>query len=207
MTQSDSPRSRIETILLSAQLVLVLVDALSLAQGAIGLDAVAGNFSWVIYLPLACILPSAAAFRKTRAAAIAVFAGATASFLALVWAQAATSGLRAAILLSALALLWPLFLAAGLLFAALRVRVDREREASLLHRHTHSNLSELEASEVCGCIACQRIYSPTDVTRWANGVTALCPHCGADAVVGSASGIPVTPSVLARAHARWFLIG
>jgi len=28
-----------------------------------------------------------------------------------------------------------------------------------------------------------------------------------DAVVGSASGIPIMPGVLRRAHERWFLVG
>jgi hypothetical protein len=37
--------------------------------------------------------------------------------------------------------------------------------------------------------------------------TAVCPHCGVDAVVGSASGIPIMPGVLRRAHERWFLVG
>ena len=32
-------------------------------------------------------------------------------------------------------------------------------------------------------------------------------HCGVDAVVGSASGIPIMPGVLRRAHERWFLVG
>jgi hypothetical protein len=35
----------------------------------------------------------------------------------------------------------------------------------------------------------------------------VCPHCGVDAVVGSASGIPIMPGVLRRAHERWFLLG
>jgi hypothetical protein len=104
-------------------------------------------------------------------------------------------------------LTWPLFVAAGLLFAAVRVRIDREREASLLHRHTRANRMEMEASEVCGCIACERIYFPSEIVQWLENGTAMCPHCGVDAVVGSASGIPIMPGVLRRAHERWFLVG
>jgi hypothetical protein len=66
---------------------------------------------------------------------------------------------------------------------------------------------ELEASEVCGCIACERIYFPSEIERWVDEETAVCPHCGVDAVVGSASGIPIMPGVLRRAHERWFLVG
>ena len=99
---------------------------------------------------------------ETRAAAIGVTAGALAA-LAGCWAGGGGWGA----ILSGLALTWPLFVAAGLLFAAIRTRLDREREASRLHRHTRANRMELEASEVCGCIACERIYFPSEIVRWA----------------------------------------
>jgi hypothetical protein len=196
-------RSRVEVVLLWTQLILVLGDAVSIAQGLVQVDVRANGHAWVTLLPLVCVLPAAAAFRETRAAAIGVTAGAVASLAGLVWA--AGGGWDA--ILSGLALTWPLFVAAGLLFAAIRTRLDREREASRLHRHTRANRMELEASEVCGCIACERIYFPSEIVRWVDEETAMCPHCGADAVVGSASGIPIMPGVLRRAHERWFLIG
>jgi hypothetical protein len=196
-------RSRVEVVLLWTQLILVLGDAVSIAQGLVQVDVRAIGHAWVTLLPLVCVLPAAAAFRETRAAAIGVTAGAVASLAGLVWA--AGGGWDA--ILSGLALTWPLFVAAGLLFAAIRTRLDREREASRLHRHTRANRMELEASEVCGCIACERIYFPSEVVRWLDDGTAMCPHCGADAVVGSASGIPIMPGVLRRAHERWFLVG
>jgi hypothetical protein len=196
-------RSRVEVVLLWTQLILVLGDAVSIAQGLVQADVRAIGHAWVTLLPLVCVLPAAAAFRETRAAAIGVTAGAVASLAGLVWA--AGGGWDA--ILSGLALTWPLFVAAGLLFAAIRTRLDREREASRLHRHTRANRMELEASEVCGCIACERIYFPSEIVRWVDEETAMCPHCGADAVVGSASGIPIMPGVLRRAHERWFLVG
>jgi hypothetical protein len=196
-------RSRAEVVLLWTQLILVLGDAVSIAQGLVQVDVRANGHAWVTLLPLVCVLPAAAAFRETRAAAIGVTAGAVASLAALAWA----AGGEWSAILSGLALTWPLFVAAGLLFAAIRTRLDREREASRLHRHTRANRMELEASEVCGCIACERIYFPSEVVRWLEDGTALCPHCGADAVVGSASGIPIMPGVLRRAHERWFLVG
>jgi hypothetical protein len=193
-------RSRVEVVLLWAQLILVLGDAVSIAQGLVAVDAPAHG--WVTLLPLVCVLPSAAAFRETRAAAIGVTAGAVASLAGFVWVGGGWGAI-----LSGLALTWPLFVAAGMLFAVLRTRMDREREASRLHRHTRANRMELEASEVCGCIACERIYFPSEIVRWVDEETALCPHCGVDAVVGSASGIPIMPGVLRRAHERWFLVG
>lgn len=35
--------------------------------------------------------------------------------------------------------------------------------------------------------------------------TALCPHCGIDALIGDASGLPVTDAAfLLEMHAHWF---
>jgi hypothetical protein len=190
--------------LLWAQLILVLGDAVSIAEGLVDVRGPHGNagHGWVTLLPLACVLPSAAAFRETRAAAIGVTAGAVVTLAGIVWAGGGWGAIP-----SGLSLTWPLFVAAGMLFAVLRTRMDREREASRLHRHTRANRIELEASEVCGCIACERIYFPSEIVRWVDEETAVCPHCGVDAVVGSASGIPIMPGVLRRAHERWFLVG
>ena len=196
-------RSRVEVVLLWAQLILVLGAAVSIAEGLVTVDGRGGGHAWVTLLPLVCVLPSAAAFRETRGAATGVTAGALASLAGFVWVGRGGWGA----ILTGLALTWPLFVAAGMLFAVLRTRMDREREASRLHRHTRLNRMELEASEVCGCIACERIYFPSEIVRWVDGETALCPHCGVDAVVGSASGIPIMPGVLRRAHERWFLVG
>jgi hypothetical protein len=202
-------RSRVEIVLLWTQLILVLGDAVSIAQGLV--DVRAHGHGWVTLLPLVCVLPSAAAFRETRAAAIGVTAGAVAALAGFVWAASSSSDVGWGAVLSALApalsLTWPLFVAAGMLFAVMRTRLDREREASRLHRHTRANRMELEASEVCGCIACERIYFPSEIVGWLDEETAVCPHCGVDAVVGSASGIPIMPGVLRRAHERWFLVG
>ena len=202
----ESNRSRVEIVALWAQLVLVLVAALSIAQGAVSLDGPDNGHGWVMYLPLLCVLPAAAAFRATRAAAVGVLAGSLAAFAGFCWYHGTSWGS----LPFALSLTWPLFVAAALLWLALRNRLHREREASLLRRHTRANRAELEESEVCGCIHCERVYSPIDILRWVedrDGETAVCPHCGTDAVVGSACGIPITPSVLRRTHERWFLVG
>lgn len=36
------------------------------------------------------------------------------------------------------------------------------------------------------------------------GQTAMCPYCGIDSVIGSASGFPITPEFLMRMRAYWF---
>jgi hypothetical protein len=50
------------------------------------------------------------------------------------------------------------------------------------------------------------MFLPTDVDEWIDeGSTALCPRCGVDAVVGSASHYPVNdPEFLRQMRIRWF---
>lgn len=44
---------------------------------------------------------------------------------------------------------------------------------------------ELEKAEKCGCFYCLHIYSPKDVIEYVdNKLTAICPLCGIDSVVG-----------------------
>ncbi len=196
-----SHRSRTEIAALWAQVAVVFANALAIAQGAVSLGERGNGHGWVLYLSLLCVLPSAAAFRALRFGAHGLLWTAGGAFLGCFWFD----GMRPGSLVYALSLTWPLLAAAGLLWFARGNRLHREREASLLHTHTRGNRTELEESEVCGCLACERIYSPTEVERFTAADSALCPHCGISAVVGSASGIPITPAVLGRAHGRWFL--
>jgi hypothetical protein len=65
-------------------------------------------------------------------------------------------------------------------------------------------------SEICGCFYCLEIYSPSEITEWTDedengiGSCALCPKCGIDSVIGSASGYPVTEAFLKRMQLHWF---
>lgn len=68
------------------------------------------------------------------------------------------------------------------------------------------------ASVICGCFYCSSTFEPGDIGEWVDaaedgdglGQTALCPHCGVDAVLGSQSGYPITPEFLATMHRHWF---
>lgn len=198
-------RSRAERVVLWAQFLLVLADAVTLSQAGV---TGSGAHAWVMFLPLVCVLPSAAAFRALREAIAAMLGTALLCFAAFLWVSWQEQAKLARAIGDATAFTWPLFLSVALLLLAWRIRLHRENEASRLHQHVFENRLELEESEVCGCIHCERIYSPTEIRNWiadSRGETAECPYCGIDAVVGSASGIPITPGVLARAHARSFL--
>lgn len=63
-------------------------------------------------------------------------------------------------------------------------------------------------SEVCACFYCLKTLSPAEITEWVEepggGRTAVCPHCGIDSVIGSASGFPLTQEFLEAMCEHWF---
>ena len=75
----------------------------------------------------------------------------------------------------------------------------------IAHDHCRNHRVELQKSESCGCFYCLAIFPPTAIDEWIReGECALCPHCDIDAVIGSASGYPITKDFLERMHAYWF---
>jgi len=75
------------------------------------------------------------------------------------------------------------------------------------HRHAANHRADLERSDVCACIFCEKTFTVSDVDEWVKdeGGTALCPYCGVDSVIGSASGFPIADANFTRAmHDRWF---
>lgn len=74
------------------------------------------------------------------------------------------------------------------------------------HKHCTRHRREIEGSEICGCFFCLAIFSPQSITMWLNegDGTAMCPECGIDSVIGSASGYPITHEFLTRMNRHWF---
>ena len=79
------------------------------------------------------------------------------------------------------------------------------------HRHSANHRDEVLASEVCGCFYCCDTFAPGEIREWVDQVesgrppqTALCPRCGIDSVLGSASGFPVAREFLASMRTRYF---
>jgi hypothetical protein len=85
------------------------------------------------------------------------------------------------------------------------------------HSHCSNHRDEISASEICGCFSCMETFSPSVIDMWVDwptdapedleldlGTTALCPYCGIDAVLGSASGFAVTHGFLELMHDYWF---
>ena len=76
------------------------------------------------------------------------------------------------------------------------------------HDHSFKNRSEITQSDTCGCYCCLAIFPPADVREWlteSDGQeSAFCPRCSIDAVIGSASGFPITSEFLQKMRRRWF---
>lgn len=84
-----------------------------------------------------------------------------------------------------------------------------------IHRFSDNHRELLARSDRAGCFHCRTIFDPRQIRDWIDGapdetgdlrdgVTALCPRCGIDAVLPSAAPITLTADLLAEMHAFWF---
>lgn len=75
------------------------------------------------------------------------------------------------------------------------------------HKHSQHNKNEISKSSFCGCFCCCRIFPPEEIKEWIdNNDTAICPHCGVDAVIGNSSGISITKPFLIDMYQKWFIV-
>jgi hypothetical protein len=76
------------------------------------------------------------------------------------------------------------------------------------HDASSNHEDVLSRSEVCACFYCLKTLSRSEITEWveepSGGRTAVCPHCGIDSVLGSASGFPLTQEFLEAMCEHWF---
>ena len=73
------------------------------------------------------------------------------------------------------------------------------------HKFSSQHRAQIQTSEICGCFYCLQMFSPSKIVEWVDSEqTALCPKCGIDSVVGSASGEPLTQNFLKEIHDQWF---
>ena len=64
-------------------------------------------------------------------------------------------------------------------------------------RHTGWNREEILTGNVCRCIFCLSAYPPSEIDEWIDEVsqdeiTAICPICGIDSVLGDQCGFDLT---------------
>lgn len=85
------------------------------------------------------------------------------------------------------------------------------------YRYTTNNWAQIGASRVCGCCNCVAMFKPDDIVGWTGLTvdnmddpaaigqqTAMCPHCGSEAVLGDGCGFPINANFLARMNEAWF---
>lgn len=73
------------------------------------------------------------------------------------------------------------------------------------HQYSRRNREAVKSSSVCGCFYSTSVFSPGDVSEWTDeSSTALCPRCGIDAVIPSASGLVIEAGFLNEMHQYWF---
>lgn len=78
------------------------------------------------------------------------------------------------------------------------------------HKYCTDNRSALEAEQKCGCFYCEKTFPSSDIKDWISegkSGTALCPHCGIDAVIGEFAGYDITDEFLRKTHLHWFESG
>lgn len=86
----------------------------------------------------------------------------------------------------------------------MRTARGRSPEA-LAHPASSYHRDQLAASTQAGCFHCGAMFAPSMIARWIDGdITALCPRCGIDSVIGDAAGFPIDRELLARMQAMWF---
>jgi hypothetical protein len=81
------------------------------------------------------------------------------------------------------------------------------RELEIIHDHCTTNREEIERSTECRCFYCLATFAPRAITEWigeAGGETAICPKCGIDSVIGSASGVQMSDAVFEEMQSHWF---
>ena len=79
-----------------------------------------------------------------------------------------------------------------------------KEELKLIHKHSYNNRVEIEDSVQCGCFNCLEMFSPEIISseswyiRTSDPVeqTLLCPKCGIDSVIGTASGYELSLELL-----------
>ncbi len=73
------------------------------------------------------------------------------------------------------------------------------------HKHSSRNRVEIETSTRCACFFCFRTFRHTEIKAWIDAnQTALCPACGVDSVLGSASKHRLDDTFLRGMHTQFF---
>ena len=82
-----------------------------------------------------------------------------------------------------------------------------KRSTTQAHAHSYNHRTELLMGKRCGCFHCGALFNTQRITEWMEASkdwTASCPECDMDAVIGEASGYPLTTEFLSQMQQDWF---
>lgn len=75
------------------------------------------------------------------------------------------------------------------------------------HKYSSYHREAVLVSDTVGCFYCLCVSEPKSIVEWIDGgETALCPRCGIDSLIPSATGLLATPGFLEDMSERWFLL-
>ena len=72
------------------------------------------------------------------------------------------------------------------------------------HEYSMFNRRLLEHDKRCGCFHCLKVFDTKELVWVDFDLTALCPYCGIDAVIGESAGYPLTEEFLEKMRDYWF---
>lgn len=85
------------------------------------------------------------------------------------------------------------------------MKIEPSLEA--LHERAHDNEIEILQSKTCSCFFCRQTYDARKVNDWItgeSGMSAICPECGMDAVIGDKGGEPLSKETLKELNLAYF---
>lgn len=78
----------------------------------------------------------------------------------------------------------------------------------VLNRQTAFNRAFVDATDRCGCFHCGSTFAGSEIATWMaeeeGDDTAICPVCGADAIVVGTDTLPLSTALLSHLYCHWF---
>ena len=106
------------------------------------------------------------------------------------------------------------------MWATIRQRSEERRKAEpelvLAHKQCSDNRVAISQSSLCACFYCRKTFPGEAIQAWwdqpddavngeeAFGMTAVCPFCGIDSVLGDQCGYELSEEFLRRMEQFWF---
>ena len=82
---------------------------------------------------------------------------------------------------------------------------EESRLREIHERYTSDHRKEVEGNKWCGCFQCKIMFHPMEIVEWIDdGITAVCPHCGVDAILPDIPDIYLSHALLLEMNDLFF---